>query len=311
MTPQAAPSIESLRPSRAELPRSKRAAPSRARRPVNWTLLRARLDTLVATFDRRHLSPDPLERVLAFDDPDDREIGGLFAAGLAYGNAKIIVASLDDLFARMDGRPAAFVRGFDARRAQALAGFRHRWTSGEDIAGLCRMLQAALAAHGTLGALFAKCLRPGEPTVREALGRFVGALLAFAPRLPRNAGARRLLASPADGSACKRMNLYLRWMVRGGDGIDCGLWPAVATSALVIPLDTHVARIGRFLGLTRRRTQDWKMAEEITASLRRLDPADPVKYDFALCRLGILDHCPSRRNLHKCASCPLLELCTA
>jgi uncharacterized protein (TIGR02757 family) len=162
-----------------------------------------------------------------------------------------------------------------------------------------------------MGALFTGCLRPGETTVRWALARFVDTLLARSPDLPRDAGVRHLLTSPAGGSACKRMNLYLRWMVRGGDGIDCGLWPGVPTSALVIPLDTHVARISRFLGLTRRRTQDWKMAEEITASLRRFDPADPVKYDFAICRLGILDHCPSRRNLHKCAACPLLELCTA
>ncbi len=289
----------------------KRAAVPRARRRMNWALLQERLDALVATFDRRHLSPDPLERVLAFTDPAEREIGGLFAAVLAYGNAKAIVASLDDLFMRMGGRPAAFVRGWRPARARVLAGFRHRWTTGADVADLCAMLRPALATHGTLGALFAECLRAGEPTVREALGRFVDALLARAPDLPRDAGVRHLLTSPAGGSACKRMNLYLRWMVRGGDGIDCGLWPAVPASALVIPLDTHVARISRFLGLTRRRTQDWKMAEEITASLRRLDAADPVKYDFAICRLGILDHCPSRRNLHKCAACPLLELCTA
>jgi len=306
MIPQAQPSRE---PSRAG--RRRRSAPARARRSVNWMLLRDRLDVLVATFDRQYLTPDPLERVLALADPSDREIGGLFAAVLAYGNAKAIVSSLDDLFARMDGRPGDFARGFDAASARRLAGFRHRWTTGEDVAALCAMLRPALAAHGTLGALFAKGLRPGEPTVREALGRFVDALLAFAPNLPRDAGVRALLSSPAAGSACKRMNLYLRWMARGGDGIDCGLWRAVPTSALVIPLDTHVARISRFLGLTRRRTQDWKMAEEITAALRRLDAADPVKYDFAICRLGILDHCPSRRNLHKCAACPLLELCTA
>ncbi|OGP83549.1 MAG: TIGR02757 family protein [Deltaproteobacteria bacterium RBG_13_65_10] len=291
---------------------ARRAARSAPRRTVDWPLLKERLDALVRTFDRRFLSPDPLERVLAFGNADDREIGGLFAASLAYGNAKAILASLDDLFARMGGRPAAFVRGFcRARDARVLASFRHRWTAGKDVAHLCAILSAALAEHGSLGKLFARFAASGEPTVREPLIRFVHALLAYAPGLPRDAGVRHLLSSPEDGSACKRMNLYLRWMVRGGDGIDCGLWRDIPASALVIPLDTHVARISGFLGLTRRRTRDWKMAEEITAGLRRLDPTDPVKYDFAICRLGILDHCPRRRNLSKCAACPLLALCTA
>jgi uncharacterized protein (TIGR02757 family) len=279
---------------------------------VNWRRLRARLETLVRTYDLRFLASDPLGRVLGFPDPDDREIGGFLAAALAYGNVKQILANLDDLFARMEGRPAAFIRGFTpARDAPALAGFRHRWTSGEDLAALCALLSPALAEHGSLGSLFGRCRRSGEPTVREPLGRFVEALLAYAPALPRVARVRTLLPSPASGSACKRMNLFLRWMVRNGDGIDCGLWRGVPPSALVIPLDTHVARISGFLGLTQRKTPDWRMAEEITGSLRRLDPADPVKYDFALSRLGILDHCPTRRHLRKCASCPLLESCTA
>ncbi len=279
---------------------------------MNWRRLHARFEELLRTFDLRFLFSDPLGRVQRFPEPDDREIGGFLAAALAYGNVKQILASLDDLFARMDERPAAFVRGFKRERdARALAGFKHRWTSDEDVADLCSLLSGALAEHGTLEALFRRCRRDGEPTVREALERFVEALLAYAPGRPRAAGVRTLLASPASGSACKRMNLFLRWMVRDGDGIDCGLWRDVPPSALVIPLDTHVARISGFLGLTRRKTPDWRMAEEITVALRRLDPADPVKYDFALSRLGILDHCPARRHLRKCAGCPLLESCTA
>lgn len=296
----------------ATVPSRRRRGRPPARRPVDWPRLRARLERLARTYDARYIGSDPLHRVLAFRASADREIGGLFAAALAYGNAKAILASLDDLFARMDGRPAAFVRAFDRERdAPRLAGFRHRWTAGSDVADLAAILQAALREHGTLGALFARCRGAGEPTVREALGRFVRALLAYAPGLPPGAGVRRLLASPEDGSACKRMNLYLRWMVRRGDGIDCGLWRDVPASALVIPLDTHVARISGFLGLTRRRTPDWKMAAEITDGLRRLHPADPVKYDFAISRLGILDRCPSRRHRRRCAGCPLLEICTA
>lgn len=279
---------------------------------VDWRLLRRRLEGLVRTFDKRYLDSDPLGRVLRFASDDDREIGGLFAAALAYGNVKQIRASLDGLYARMDESPAAFVRDFEpARDAERLSGFQHRWTTGNDIAVLCAILRLALKEHGTLGALFSKCRGEREPTVRETLGRFINALLAYAPGLPPKAGVRYLLSSPEDGSACKRMNLYLRWMVRGGDGIDCGLWRDTPRSALIIPLDTHVARISGFLGLTRRKTPDWKMAEEITGSLRRLDPLDPVKYDFAISRLGILAHCPSRRHFRKCAGCPLLDLCTA
>lgn len=264
------------------------------------------------TFDHRFLSTDPLERVLRFRSDEDREVGGLFAAVLAYGNVKQIVKSIDDLFARMDNRPAAFVRAFDRKSdSQRLRSFRHRWTSGDDLTDLCGLLSPALASHGSLGALFGECQRDHEPTVRQALARFVRALLDYAPDLPPKAGVRYLLTSPEDGSACKRMNLYLRWMIRGGDGIDCGLWPEISTSTLVIPLDTHVARIAGFLGLTRRKIPDWKMAEQVTASLRRLDPRDPVKYDFAISRLGIIDHCPSRRHRRKCAACPLLEICTA
>ena len=120
---------------------------------------------------------------------------------------------------------------------------------------------------------------------------------------------RFLLPSPEEGSGCKRLNLYLRWMVRRGDGLDLGLWTSVHPRQLLMPVDTHVARIAAYIGLTRRMSPGWRMTEEITASLRRLDPGDPVRYDFALCRLGILDACPRRRNPVICADCPLEPVC--
>jgi uncharacterized protein (TIGR02757 family) len=121
---------------------------------------------------------------------------------------------------------------------------------------------------------------------------------------------RAFLSDPASGSACKRLNLFLRWMVRPDDGLDLGLWAPVRPDQLVIPLDTHEARISRYLGLSDRRTVDWKMAVEVTEGLRRLDPSDPVRYDFALSRLGILDECPRRRDPVKCRRCPLVPVCT-
>ena len=121
---------------------------------------------------------------------------------------------------------------------------------------------------------------------------------------------RYFFSSPAGGSACKRLNLYLRWMVRHDPGLDLGLWTEVPPSRLVIPLDTHVARIARYVGLSSRNTADWKMALEVTRALREFDPGDPVKYDFAICRLGILDYCPRKRDALKCAACLLKPVCT-
>ena len=116
--------------------------------------------------------------------------------------------------------------------------------------------------------------------------------------------------SPASGSACKRLCMYLRWMVRPADGIDLGLWREVSAAKLVIPVDAHIQRISRYLGLTNRKQADWRMAREITQALRRLDPADPVKYDFSLCHLGISEGCDGRDRV-RCTACPINELCTA
>ncbi len=120
---------------------------------------------------------------------------------------------------------------------------------------------------------------------------------------------RYLLPSPSGTSPCKRLNLYLRWMVRHGDSIDLGLWSRVSPRKLVIPLDVHVARISRRIGLTELKAPSWRMAEDITRSLRLLDPEDPVKYDFAICRLGILERCKKVKTAELCRECELRGLC--
>ncbi len=124
-------------------------------------------------------------------------------------------------------------------------------------------------------------------------------------------GLRHLLPDPSGPGASKRWNLYLRWMVRGPDGVDLGLWGGVPASALVVPLDTHLHRVGRALGLTARRDASWRTAEELTASLRRIDPEAPVRYDVALCHLGMSGRCPARRDPVRCAACPLQGACGA
>jgi uncharacterized protein (TIGR02757 family) len=152
--------------------------------------------------------------------------------------------------------------------------------------------------------------------ITEALEGFSKLLLGFGhegfyPRgeLKRRIGVRFLFPRPSEGSACKRLNLYLRWMVRPDDGIDCGVWTGVSPRQLVIPLDTHIARISSYIGLTQLRSPGWAMAQDITNSLRRLHAEDPLRYDFALCHLGIAGDCPRKRNLEKCARCPIVAIC--
>lgn len=280
--------------------------------------LKARLDELAASFTPGRIAPDPLEFPHRYADPADQEAAAFVAAGLAYGNVTAIRASVADALRRMGPSPAAFVRRFDAARdAAAFDGFVHRFNTGDDLAALCLILRRLAEAHGSLEAAFLAGDDPGAGDVKPALVAFSAAALAVDPwpiygrarRPPDGAGVRFFFPSPADGSACKRLNLFLRWVARPADGIDLGLWRRVSPARLVVPLDTHVARIARYIGLTRRRQPSWLMAAEVTARLRRLDPADPVRYDFAICRLGILDRCPRRRNVARCAPCPLRPVC--
>ncbi|HET6922885.1 MAG TPA: DUF2400 family protein, partial [Anaeromyxobacteraceae bacterium] len=195
-----------------------------------------------------------------------------------------------------------------------------------DVAALVAAVGFLRSRHGSLGARFAALFaeeagRGGgtgarEEPVRRALARFAAELRQAPPVGPllRRRGRRgllHLLPDAGGAGACKRWHLYLRWMVRGPDAVDLGLWTGVPRAALVVPLDTHLARIGRCLGLTGRRDLSWRTAGEVTRSLRLLDPADPVRYDFALCHLGMSGACPARRDPAACRACPLAEVCLA
>lgn len=256
--------------------------------------LRRRLEALYARYDHRFVDPDPLELVRAYADPADREVVGLLAASLAYGNVIQIKRSVAAVLAVLGPRPAEGVRRLDpAEAARCLRGFRHRFSAGRDVACLLYFVRQALASHGSLEAFFAAGHDPEAPEVGGSLASFSSRMLALdhaglyrGRRLPRAAGVRFFFPSPAAGSACKRLNLFLRWMVRRG-GVDLGDWTAVAPRALVIPLDAHILTIARRVGLTQYRSPGWAMAADITRHLRRFDPEDPVKYDFALHRLGL------------------------
>jgi uncharacterized protein (TIGR02757 family) len=272
---------------------------------VRAEILRDRLDELVATFDVSTIEPDPLQLVRRYDDPLDQEVAGILAAAFAYGRADIVVANVGRVLDAMGPSPFLFVRTF--RRADGLkrfAAFAHRFHKTRDLVDLLDRLAAAIREHGSLGSLFHRCCEPDDRDLGAALSRFVRALLGPKP----SKALQYLLSSPENGSACKRMNLYLRWMVRRSSP-DLGLWTFADPAKLVMPVDTHVHRIATFLGLNRRKSADWKAARAITDRLARLDPADPVRYDFAVCRLGILDRCSRRRRKENCDVCLLRDVC--
>ncbi len=264
---------------------------------IRQDLLKARLEALVDRYDDRFLDSDPVGLVRRFDDPEDREIVALLAAGLAYGRVASIRTSLVRLLDVLGPHPSRFVDGFDPRRdAARFDGFAHRFHTGRDVALYLWLVRQARAAASSLEDFFlAQDPGPSDETVEAALDAFGRRLFGLDARpftrdgaIARNDRVRFFLPVPGDGSACKRSCLFLRWMVRPDDGIDCGVWRRVARARLVLPLDTHLVRVVRALRWTRRKAAGWPMALEATARLRELDPADPVRYDFALSRLGIL-----------------------
>ncbi len=255
---------------------------------------RAELERLYRTHHRpENLHPDPLVMARGFGDPGDGEVAGLVAAALAYGRVDKILEALEAVFVVLGDRPRAEVLAGDPLRwLGALDGFVYRFHRGRDVVALLVLVRRALERWGSLQALF-RSVDDGGP-IGPALSRFCAALLAGDPRpalagptVPASHPVRHLLASPERGGAAKRMCLFLRWMARR-DALDPGYWwGAVDPARLVVPLDTHVARVGRQLGFTRRKSADWKTACEITGALRAYDPRDPVRFDFSLFRYGM------------------------
>jgi uncharacterized protein (TIGR02757 family) len=267
--------------------------------------LKARLDELLRTYDReRHRAADPVSFVHRHADDADREVVGLLASSLAFGNVKAVRASVERVLVELGPRPAAAIEAATERELRRrLRRFVHRTWTGDDVAHLLARAAMVRREEGSLGRAFAARLAR-SPGLQPGLASFAAELRGSA----RGRGIRHLVPDPEAGSACKRLVLYLRWMVRRADGIDLGLWP-IDPSVLIMPVDTHILRIGKNLGLTARNDASWRTAEEMTASLRRFDPEDPVKYDFALCHLGISRACPSRPDPALCASCVLRSVC--
>ncbi len=224
------------------------------------------------------MHPDPLEFLYRYSDVRDREIAGLVASGLAYGRVNLILRSVERVLDTMGRHPSDFLstRGTAGIRT-ALSGFRHRFTPGEEVADFLGNVSRVQADHGLLGNLLAELLEGHG--YQEALDLFTGKLLGGMDR-------SYLLPRPSRGSACKRLHLFLRWMVRE-DSVDPGGWAMISPARLIVPVDVHMFRIGRCLGFTGRKSPDGRAAAEITEGFREYAPHDPVKYDFALTRYGI------------------------
>lgn len=241
-----------------------------------------------------------------YRDRRDVETAAFIAATFAFGNVAQIHRFLDRLFAVLAPSPFAALAGPRTACFGRISGLSHRFISPSGVRRFLRCVREALATHGSLEELFRA--GAGEAGgVRDGLCGFLGWFRrAWGAGLPRERNF--LFPDPAKGSACKRHNLFLRWMVRGADGVDLGIWTALAPRDLVVPLDTHMARMARSMGLTSRRGADWIAALEVTAAFREVCPEDPTRFDFPLTRIGILRRCtPQRRGV--CRACPIAGVC--
>jgi len=213
----------------------------------------------------------------------------------------------------MGPSPARFVSAFDpVAGRRRLKGLGHRWTRDVDIVALLWLLRQMIDQCGSIERFFLQGIDDPAAPIAEGLESFCARAMALDlrsayGRVPQKPGVRYFFPRPSTGRACKRLNLFLRWMVRR-DALDPGGWSALAPSALVIPLDVHVIRVGRCLGLTSYRSPGWRMAASITDALREVEPTDPVRYDFAICHLGMGGACGSGRPAQD-TRCPLRGLC--
>jgi uncharacterized protein (TIGR02757 family) len=247
--------------------------------------LRGFLDPVIRQVEEPgYVASDPVAFMHRYDATEDRNLAGFLAALMAWGRRDIVMAKTGNLLERFGTGPADFIGNLSARDEQRLEGFRHRTFTADDVRWLLRALSRIIREHGSFERFWRHC-HSTDPA--ELLGRFHDRFFAAIPDAP--ARVRKHLATPAKNSSCKRLWLYLRWTLRQQSCVDPGTMSFMPPSALMIPLDVHVARYSRLFGLLTRPANDWKAVSELTARLRLLDPSDPAKYDYALFGLGIRD----------------------
>jgi len=255
---------------------------------MNHKILKEELEKHYLTFDKRLLSPDPLEFPHNFTNPIEIELAGFIASIFAYGNVNSIMKTLNKFLKISENKLLKYIVNTDKSKMQTdLKSIKHRFYSNEDIFSLFLLLQN-IFRDSTLQKYFRNCYSESN-SIKETIQNFHLLLINNLKTITEiTPGIKFMFPLPENGSACKRINLFLRWMVRKDRlGLDFGLWDFISPKDLIIPVDVHIAKISKEIGLTERKNVSWQMAEEITQSLRIFDNMDPVKYDFAICHIGI------------------------
>ena len=252
--------------------------------PNDFASLKELLDQSYSKFAcRLFVDNDPIQVPHRFTANADIEISGLFAATIAWGNRKSIINSMNKLIEAMGNRPYDFVTNFKPADSKYIDGFVHRTFNSTDVVSFIGSLQDIYTNKGGLKSIFSTGLK-NAGSVQGAIGYFRNTFI----NSQFEARSTKHIPDVTKGSAAKRLNMYLRWMVRPStEGVDFGIWDEIPTSKLLIPLDVHVARVARALGLLQRSQNDMKTVIELTNELKKFDPVDPIKYDFALFGLGV------------------------
>ncbi len=268
------------------------------------------LEAIYSKYNRRsYIGSDPLIFAYDYQDSRDVEIAAFVASTLSYGRVAQIQASLKKLFAIMGQSPYDFVVSFDKRSAKKLSSFKHRFNTGQDMAELFSLLKYCIEKSGSLENHFSKFYSDTDENVIPALSGFCRDLLTHQSNQDKEPtrGLKYLLANPAGKSPCKRLNMFLRWAIRDDD-VDLGIWKSIPASKLIVPLDTHMIRLCKILGMHNSKTASLSTAVTVSGEFAKISPDDPVKYDFAICRIGIVEGCSGVYGKN-CGSCELSLLC--
>ena len=255
---------------------------------MNQKELKAYLDDCVRKYNvQDFIADDPILIPHRFSKLQDIEIAGFWVATFAWGQRKTIINKSNELMELMDNAPHDFILNHEEKDRKAFLNFKHRTFQATDTLYFLEFLQHYYQSNESLETAFAKHMSPKDVNTEKALTGFHELFFSL-PVAPKR--TQKHVATPARNSSCKRLNMFLRWMVRKDKkGVDFGLWKKIKPSQLLMPLDVHVERVGRQLGLLHRKQRDWKAVVELTENLKKFDPKDPVKYDYALFGQGVLD----------------------
>lgn len=264
--------------------------------PIGLREIKVYLDRINDTVEQRgFIQSDPVQFVHAFEEKKDIEIAGFFAALMAWGRRDIVISKVEDLLQRMNYRPFDFISQYSQDNFSTLQEFKHRTFKPIDIHGIILALQIIYQEYEDFEEFWKECYQSSKRVDRPVLALFHEKFFNTTPELIHR--TRKHISNPDHGSTCKRLSMYLRWMVRKNSAVDIGIWNFIDASELFIPFDVHVARQARKYGLISRRTDDWKTVIELTNTLKIMNPNDPVRYDFALFGIGALGFTLPKRFL--------------